>query len=228
MADDIYGPIQAGIDVTALALLLVASAAEPRRRVTFPPEETPGRGWLLSEEAWRDLSNTGIGLNLGLSGAYLLSQDGRSHPKEAILFGEAELYTAAIASAAKVVTGRKRPDGSDRGSFFSQHAALAFASSTYLSLSIGTDPALRASWEGPTMIGFSFLTAAMTGSSRVGAGKHYWSDVVGGALLGSVVSAVVFAAHRHGESNHRDGFQYPHSSPSADSDGRGFSVAGEF
>lgn len=194
----IYGVPQLAVDVTALALFVLAETAiEPRRASFFTGEsDTAGRGWLLSEDTWESVSDTGIGANLAFSAEYLADRDGGGPSlREVLLFGEAQFYTAALSTFLKHVVGRPRPNGEDLLSTPCQHCAQTFASSTYLALSISKDERLMATWEGPTMIGLSFLSAAVTSTGRVGAGKHHWTDVLAGMLLGAAVSTGVYAAH---------------------------------
>ncbi|MCW8335760.1 phosphatase PAP2 family protein [Vibrio sp. DBSS07] len=80
----------------------------------------------------------------------------------------------------KATIEKERPDGSDNHSFPSNHTANAFASATTLHLRYGWQAALPA-----------YGMATLVGVGRVEADKHYWSDVLAGAVIGSV-SAWVF------------------------------------
>ncbi len=87
----------------------------------------------------------------------------------------------------KLVTHRTRPDGrGSRGnsSFPSSHAANAFA--------IACIVANR--WRRPRLLWW--LMAALVGFSRIYLNRHYPSDVLVGALLGTVIAMV---ALRNGE-----------------------------
>ena len=82
-------------------------------------------------------------------------------------------------------------------SFYSSHAAMAFGAATsgaYLLSASGASQTVRdVAWAS------GFGVAAMTSMLRVRAGKHFFSDVVIGALMGTVVGYVVPALHADGK-----------------------------
>jgi membrane-associated phospholipid phosphatase len=81
-----------------------------------------------------------------------------------------------------------------RLSFFSGHASMAFAMATsYASLFQARHP--RSRWVAPVwVIGMSL--ASVTAVARVEAGKHFWTDVIVGAVAGTGIGLVVPALHR--------------------------------
>jgi membrane-associated phospholipid phosphatase len=81
---------------------------------------------------------------------------------EAIRIGLA----AGVAEATKRLVHRRRPDGSDTMSFFSEHTALAAASANGWTFGLG-------------------LTIG-TGYGRLAANKHYTSDVIIGGMVGGL------------------------------------------
>jgi len=76
---------------------------------------------------------------------------------------------AGIAEMVKQAVHRTRPDGSDQLSFFSEHTALAFVSTGW---------ALQV----------SIPLGAATGYGRLAANRHYPTDVLTGAGVGSAVA----------------------------------------
>jgi len=76
-------------------------------------------------------------------------------------------------------------------SFPSGHATIAFACATVLS------------YFKPRLAPAFFLLALAIGFSRVYVGVHYPLDVVGGAVLGVAVGALVIALHRLGAARRR-------------------------
>ena len=76
-------------------------------------------------------------------------------------------------------------------SFPSGHAAMAFASATVLS------------YFRPRLAAAFFLLAVAIGFARVYVGVHYPLDVLGGAVLGCVVGALVIALLRLSEARRR-------------------------
>ena len=76
--------------------------------------------------------------------------------------------------------------------FFSGHAANAFGFAAASSIALDTDRNHRYDlyqW-------FIFIWAALVGLSRIFAGKHYFGDVVVGALFGLIVGCAVATAFR--------------------------------
>ena len=98
---------------------------------------------------------------------------------------EAIATTFVATSGIKVLADRERPDGSDRHSFPSGHTSTVFASAGVLHEFYG--------WEvGAVADALGVLTAF----SRVQANKHWFSDTVGGGLLGFSIGRAVARAHR--------------------------------
>lgn len=80
-----------------------------------------------------------------------------------------------------------------RLSFYSGHAAIAFGSAVtgaYLHAARTTDPDARA-----VVWGVELALASATANLRVRAGKHFYSDVVVGAVVGAGVGYLVPALH---------------------------------
>ena len=88
-------------------------------------------------------------------------------------------YSIATATAVgllgKSLIDEERPDKSDNNSFPSNHTANSFAAATTLNLRYG--------WKA----GFpAYGIATLVGVGRVKAEKHYWKDVIAGAVIGSL------------------------------------------
>jgi membrane-associated phospholipid phosphatase len=80
----------------------------------------------------------------------------------------------------KFATQRMRPDQSNRLSFPSGHAAVTFASATVLERHLG--------WR-KSLLGYAL--ASYVAASRLHDNRHYLSDVVMGAAVGSVAGRTV-------------------------------------
>lgn len=119
-----------------------------------------------------------------------------------IRFHQALLYNTAFTHLAKRNLSRTRPDGSDTQSFFSGHTSTAFATSTFLYLELrdyfdakaaqGSLPLMSAQgwkWLSATAL---FGWASYVGYSRIHDRKHYPTDVVVGAISGSLISYLVY------------------------------------
>lgn len=118
----------------------------------------------------------------------------------AAMYGEALLLNNGLMQLLKGVTNRTRPyaynDDPDipddlrlevgaRRSFASSHTANAFTAAVFVSTVYGklhpTSSARAWVWAG------SLTLAATTGYLRYQAGKHYPTDIIGGAIIGSLV-----------------------------------------
>jgi membrane-associated phospholipid phosphatase len=92
----------------------------------------------------------------------------------------ADLITEGIVQALKFTVRRRRPDGSNRLSFPSGHAAMTFATATVLERRFGWLQSV------PAFLGASYVSAA-----RVTEDKHFVSDVIAGAVVGVIAARTV-------------------------------------
>ena len=114
---------------------------------------------------------------------------------------KALVYTHVGTQLTKNLVYRDRPDKSDSKSFFSGHTSTAFAMSSYLQREVDvllTDhPALL---DRPTLRTGLRATAALliygwagyVGYSRMRDNRHYLSDVIVGALIGTLIGNLTF------------------------------------
>jgi len=92
----------------------------------------------------------------------------------------AQAITEMLVEPIKFATQRTRPDGSNSLSFPSGHAAVTFAGATVIERHLGWKKAALA-----------YVIAAYVASSRMHDNRHYLSDVVFGAALGTVAGRTV-------------------------------------
>lgn len=92
----------------------------------------------------------------------------------------AQIITEAMVEPLKIATHRQRPDLSDRQSFPSGHAAITFAAATVIERHLG--------WK-RSVIGYAI--ASYVASSRLHDNRHYVSDVVFGAAVGTIAGRTV-------------------------------------
>ena len=132
------------------------------------------------------------------------------------MYGEATLLTLALSGFSKAMHPRNRPylyntaidddeytrllgDADCQRSFFSRHTALAFNSALFLSKvtadCYGSSKATAAFWA------VSLTAAAAVGVSRYASGQHFPSDVLTGALVGSLVGYGIPWLHGKGDEN---------------------------
>jgi len=130
------------------------------------------------------------------------------------VIAESYLVTAAMVGASKVVFQRKRPyaynpavhmqvrQGRDaQMSFFSGHTALAF-NGAVLTAKMYSD--VHGSKNSGFVYGGAVAVAATVGYLRVLAGRHFPSDVLVGAVIGTASAVVISEVHKTGGSGGRN------------------------
>lgn len=94
----------------------------------------------------------------------------------------------------------EKEDGQNYGSFYSGHASTAFTFAVFASKTFSTfypsSPYRGIVWA------TSMSLASMVGTLRVAAGKHYPTDVVVGALMGTGISLGVLKIHESSKKTH--------------------------
>jgi len=116
------------------------------------------------------------------------------------------LTAFSLSHLSKTTTGRLRPytyneqapdetrmAADSRLSFFSGHATLAFASAVFLSVTFSKyhpDSKLK-----PYVWGTSLIAASVVGYLRFAAGAHFPTDIITGAIIGSVIGYLIPLIH---------------------------------
>jgi hypothetical protein len=107
----------------------------------------------------------------------------RDQPKVAHLgmdLLQAQILTEMMVEPLKFSVRRLRPDGRNRQSFPSGHAAITFATATVIERHLGWRKAV-----------LGYVIALYVASSRLHDNVHYLSDVVFGAAIGSIAGRTV-------------------------------------
>jgi hypothetical protein len=168
---------------TALILAVGAAASAASMRIEEPTRAASilDRG---SFDAPSDIGNEyGSGVTLAalsgtLIGAGLLAKD-QGLKRTGLQMGRSLLYTGIAVTALKVAVHRTRPNGGPY-SFPSGHTAAAFAVAPVLNARFGPAAGIPA-----------FLAATGTALGRMEDSKHYLSDVIFGAAIGTAVGLAV-------------------------------------
>jgi hypothetical protein len=92
----------------------------------------------------------------------------------------AQIVTELLVEPVKFATHRQRPDGSDYQSFPSGHAAVTFAAAAVLQRHLGWKRSLAA-----------YAVASYVSVARLQENRHYLSDVVFGAAVGTIAGRTV-------------------------------------
>jgi membrane-associated phospholipid phosphatase len=93
---------------------------------------------------------------------------------------DSAIVNFAYTEVLKVAVGRERPNGQDNKSFPSGHTSNAFTLATVAQVHYGWKVGVPA-----------YVLAGLMGASRIDQDKHWLSDVVAGAVLGTVVGLTV-------------------------------------
>jgi PAP2 superfamily len=93
---------------------------------------------------------------------------------------QAQILSELLVEPIKFATQRTRPDNSNRRSFPSGHAAVTFATATVIERHLG--------WR-KSLLGYTI--ASYVAASRLHDNRHYLSDVVFGAAVGSIAGRTV-------------------------------------
>jgi membrane-associated phospholipid phosphatase len=93
---------------------------------------------------------------------------------------QAQILSELLVQPIKFAARRQRPDESNRQSFPSGHSAVTFASATVLERHLGWRKSLLA-----------YTIASYVAASRLHDNRHYLSDVVFGAAVGSIAGRTV-------------------------------------
>lgn len=94
-----------------------------------------------------------------------------------IQFCKSSVATILTTHFLKQAIDKPRPDGSKNNSFPSGHTSAAFSGATFIHERYGFNTA----W-------LAYVVASFVGYSRVNAEKHYWEDVLAGAILAGINS----------------------------------------
>ncbi|HEX4422108.1 MAG TPA: phosphatase PAP2 family protein [Kofleriaceae bacterium] len=150
----------------------------------------PGRAATISNVTGYLLSPLGAA-GLTLAAAWAHPAPWVTFGDDALAIGEAAIYTQLVVQAVKFSVGRQRPDAHDHAtaspsnddnlSFLSGHSALTFSIAT----AAGTIAQRRHDRLAPVIWATGLTLATATAYLRIAADKHYLSDVVAGAALGT-------------------------------------------
>lgn len=159
------------------------------------------------DPAWTNVSNAGIAVVMAAPAIYLLAEEGPLNAlNDAVVIGEAALLASATSTIMTVAAGRPRPflysekaPLEDRNtvdasmSFISSHTAISFAIATSTWMAYRRlHPGSRAHW---LVLAIGDAAATLVGAARMLAGRHFPTDVISGAIVGTSVGVMVPALH---------------------------------
>ncbi len=133
-----------------------------------------------------------------VGGNLLGDEDMSSEYAHAWTFSRVLMYNYLATELVKNTVRRPRPDGGDTKSFFSGHTSTAFVTSAFLYREADDllDQNMEAGFSRDALKMTSFTVlygwAAYVGYSRMADNKHYLTDVVVGAAVGTLLGNVVY------------------------------------
>jgi membrane-associated phospholipid phosphatase len=163
---------------------------------------------------WSDPARAHMASNISLFGGAMIAPvglgvisavaEGRSGNigEDLLVVSQATFLALSVNSLSKIAFQRQRPyahakamsaeaftggSADDNVSFFSGHTTLAFS----MAVSAGTVASMRNYELAPAIWGVGLTSAVATGYFRIAADKHYLSDVLVGAAVGSLFGAAV-------------------------------------
>jgi len=157
--------------------------------------------------AWTNASDIAISAMMGGTAIALAVDEGPLPAlNDAVVITEAGLSATAFSSILTLAAGRPRPfvygdkaplstRNSANGalSFLSNHTAVSFAIATSLYM---TERRLHPNQDSPYLFwGVGLAAASFVGTARVMAGRHFITDAVGGAIVGTSVGVLVPSLH---------------------------------
>lgn len=198
------------------------------------PEPGPDRGNFMDSNLANELNSALMGAAVGwLDGRYPRGDRSDDVLQGQLLYWSGLVTLKGAQAGVKGVVGRQRPlprlwpevaaarldqdPGHDRASFWSGHASGAFYGATFLNLrlramlrrELSSDAWADWRWASPAVL---YGWAAWVAYSRIHAHQHYLTDVLTGALMGTVF-AIVFESldpqGRGGANAGRDGGGVP-------------------
>jgi membrane-associated phospholipid phosphatase len=197
----------AALGTVLVSLIPVDTSARWQRQLLPCDRRLEGRTSASAAKTSDILAAVDVIMPLGL----LLGQGGMNegYGKRALLYGEAISVSLLLNGVTKYLVGRPRPyvysddarvqeyargQGKDSHlSFYSGHASTTFAASVagaYLFAQNTPDKHARA-----VVWGFELALAGATANLRTRAGKHFYTDVIVGALVGAGVGFAVPRLH---------------------------------
>jgi len=204
-------PIDLSVTAGAAAILVVTEAEksalvpaqcrwcdvgglDSRARDTFKWKDTKTPDAISYVTAYALTPIVAVGLDaLSASNEHVFGETA----EDALVVVESTLVATSVDQAAKFAFVRQRPyahfdppaqaSADDNLSFFSGHTTTAFAAA----VSAGTVASMRGRRLAPLVWGAGMFTAALSGYLRMAADKHYLTDVLTGAALGSGIGVLV-------------------------------------
>lgn len=211
----------AGTALSANAAALVAmrlhvkSASQPTAKLSLDSVNAFDKLIVLPYNKTLDYVGTGLEVASLGSVAALATTDTGEWGTIAVMYAESVLLSNGIKDLAKAFVSRPRPYmyyddfliAEDwNSSFFSGHTTTAFTGAAFTSY-VFSSYFPDSKWKVPVIVG-SYALATATAASRIASGSHFLSDVLTGAIVGTLSGILVPYLHtlEFGKRTDRDEF----------------------
>jgi len=179
---------------TGLGVNLAAGAVEAANPFPGTVWDNPidGSGWAPSESA--DWASKALTLAALATPSVMLTTDSRQWWGVGTVYAESLVWAWGLKDLGKAAFHRVRPGDGTSDSFPSGHSTLAFTGAAFATVAFG-----RAHPGSPWTLPLGVATyglAATAAALRVTSGNHYLTDVVAGAVVGTLAGVVVPWLHR--------------------------------
>jgi len=183
-----YSSLALGVVGTALILI----KPEISRPIVYLPEIDKKHNFDMPSWAY-DIGDQGAKWIIGVPYVYYLALRPKYSWEKAFVYSEALLMMHGSVTIAKYSFGRKRPGGGNNLSFPSGHTAQAFTAASWIATDLyrtNHDSSLKYLY---ASIPYAF--AGFVGASRIGGKKHYFTDVVTGGAVGTLIGYAMYTFH---------------------------------
>jgi len=182
-----------------VSLGLVIASPNTNRPLIYLPEIDKRHNFDIPKWAY-NLGDKGAQYILAVPYLYYLGMRPSYAWEKMFVYTETLLFMNSAVTITKYSVGRKRPTGNNL-SFPSGHTAQSFSTATW----IATD--LWRTTTGPikyVSVVVPYAFASFVGATRIGGKKHYFTDVVAGAAIGSSISYIMYNFHFDAKGNLRN------------------------
>jgi len=125
----------------------------------------------------------------------------KDHWYKMFVYTEALSASVGLYGFASGLVDRMRPDGTENLSFYSGHVSTAFVWAGFMSREL----AIECTSTFGKILSFTipYSVAAVIAASRLGAQRHYFTDILVGFAIGTLLSNVLYAIHFDSNGNYR-------------------------
>ncbi|WP_164848349.1 phosphatase PAP2 family protein [Halobacteriovorax sp. HLS] len=138
-------------------------------------------------------------MTIALYSNYLYQNSSESFDK-AFVLTESLLISQGITFGAKYAFRKQRPDESNYLSFPSGHTTHAFTLGSWMSLELYRSKSFS---KNKVIASLPMIYSIYIGWTRIDANKHSFTDVLGGAVIGTITSYLMYNAHFDEYGNYR-------------------------